>query len=388
MRAAAAMAVAWTGVGALAAGAVVASGGSAAVASTGSPHVMVVMMENKNYSDVIGQSDQPYTNGLAQQYGLATQSYAVNHPSLPNYIDMISGQDPSSATDDGPPSSHTYNFTTIAGQLHAVGVSEKAYAENLPGDPTNDSYPYAVRHFPWEYIPGTVMPMADASSMVSDLNSASPPAFVWYTPNLINDEHDGSVQQGDSFLSSFIPRVQSTAWYQSGGQIIVTWDESNNDNTNGGGRVPTIVVSAALKASPQHSGTTVNTTGILNSIEDAYGVGHLASGRGTIDSLLSASSGPAPVRSFSNPARATAIAGSSFLFTVSTTGTPTPSLKKKGKLPAGLHFRNNHNGTATIWGVPNPKTAIGTRQITILATYGKRKAKQVTTQLFTLTVSP
>jgi hypothetical protein len=38
--------------------------------------------------------------------------------------------------------------------------------------------------------------------------------------------------------------------------------------------------------------------------------------------------------------------------------------------------------------VPNPKTAIGTRQITILATYGKRKAKQVTTQLFTLTVSP
>jgi hypothetical protein len=76
------------------------------------------------------------------------------------------------------------------------------------------------------------------------------------------------------------------------------------------------------------------------------------------------------------------------LFSVSTTGTPTPSLKKKGKLPAGLHFRNNHDGTATIWGVPNPKTAIGTRQITILATYGKRKAKQVTTQLFTLTVSP
>ncbi len=382
-----ATAVAWTGAGALVMGAVVASGGQAAVA-TGSPHIMVVMMENKNFSDVIGQSDQPYTNGLAQQNGLATKSYAVNHPSLPNYIDIVSGQDPSNSTDDGPPSSHTYNFTTIAGQLHAAGISEKAYAENLPGDPTNDSGEYAVRHFPWEYFPGTAMPIANASSMMSDLNSASPPSFVWYTPNLINDEHDGSVQQGDAFLSSFIPSVQSTAWYSSGGVIIVTWDESNNDNTNGGGRVPTIVVSAALKAAPQQSAATVNTTGILNSIEDVYGVGHLASGTGSIDALLSAASGLGSSRSFTNPARATAFAGETFLFSVSTTGTPTPSLKKKGKLPAGLHFRNNHNGTATIWGMADPKKAIGTRQITIVATYGKRKAKQVTTQLFTLTVSP
>ena len=60
-------------------------------------------MENKNYSDVIGQSDQPFTNSLATQYGLATQSYAVNHPSLPNYLDIVSGQDPSNSTDDGPP---------------------------------------------------------------------------------------------------------------------------------------------------------------------------------------------------------------------------------------------------------------------------------------------
>jgi hypothetical protein len=232
------------------------------------------------------------------------------------------------------------------------------------------------------------MTTGDASSMVSDLNNANPPAFVWYTPNLINDEHDGTVRQGDAFLASFIPKVQSTAWYRSGGQIIVTWDESNNDNTNGGGRVPTIVVSATLKASPRQSTATVNSTGILNSIEDAYGVSHLASGTGTIDSLLGSASAPGPNRSFTSPAHATAVAGSSFTFPISTMGTPTPSLKKKGRLPAGLHFRNNHNGTATIWGTPNPKKAIGTSQITIVAIYGKHKAKQVTTQLLTLTVAP
>jgi hypothetical protein len=253
-------------------------------------HVMVVTMENQNYSDVIGQSTQPFTNSLATHYGLATQSYAVNHPSLPNYLDIVSGQDPSNSTDDGPPSVHTYSFPTIADQLAAAGIPEKAYAENLPADPTNDSGEYAVRHFPWEYFPGSAsMPVADASTMTADLNSSSPPDFVWYTPNLINDEHDGTVQQGDAFLKSFVPKVQATSWYQAGGQIVITWDESNNDNTNGGGRVPTIVVSNVLKASPTQSTSEVDTTGILNSIEDAYGVRHLAAGSGSIDALLTGS---------------------------------------------------------------------------------------------------
>jgi acid phosphatase len=348
---------------------------------------MLVLMENKNFSEVIGQGNQPFTNSLATKYGLATQSYAVNHPSLPNYIDIVSGHNPSNSTDDGPPSSHTYTYTTIADQLRAAGISEKAYAENLPSNPTSDSGAYAVRHFPWEYFPGsTAMPIADASTMVSNLNAATPPAFVWYTPNLTNDEHDGSVQQGDAFLSSFISRVQSTSWYRAGGQIIVTWDESSSDNTNGGGRVPTIVVSDNLRALPQKDSAQVNTTGILNSIEDSYGLSHLAAGTGTIDSLLS--SGPSSNRSIRMPANATANAGKSFLFSISTTGSPTPKLKKKGHLPSGLHFRNNHDGTATIWGVPNPKKSIGSRQVTIVATFGKGKAKQVTTQVLTLTVSP
>jgi hypothetical protein len=381
-------ALAWSSASALLVGGMTVSGARPAFASSGSPHVMVVVMENKNYSDVIGQSNQPFTNSLATQYGLATQSYAVTHPSLGNYIDLVSGQHPGNANDDGPPSSHTYSYTTLADQLHSAGISEKAYAENLPGDPTNDSYPYVVRHFPWVYFPGSSsMPIANASSLVSDLNGSGAPAFVWYTPNVVNDEHDGSVQQGDNFLRSLIPSVQSTNWYKSGGQIIVTWDESNSDSANGGGRVATIVVSAALKASPKQSATMVDTTGLLNSIEDVYGVGHLASGKGTIDALLSAS-GSGANRFITNPSRATAFAGKSFAFLITTSGSPMPKLKKKGKLPAGLHFRNNHDGTAWISGIPNPKKAPGTHQVIIMATYDKGKAKQITTQVLTLTVSP
>jgi len=259
-------------------------------------HIMVVMMENKDFSQVIGQSDQPFTNSLVADYGLATKSYAFGHPSLPNYLDIVSGSNRGVAG-DGPPASHLFPaVATLADQLVTAGFSAKAYAEDLPSDPTRDSGEYAVRHFPWEYFPQTKIAVSDASSVLFDLNGANPPDFVWYTPNLIDDEHDGSVEQGDAFLSRFVTQVQSTTWYRSDGEIIVEWDESGDDdsgiNGGGGGHVPTIVVSAALKASPRRDPTPVDTTGILRSIEDAYHVGHLTgaadAANGTIDALLDA----------------------------------------------------------------------------------------------------
>jgi phosphatidylinositol-3-phosphatase len=255
---------------------------------------MVVMMENKNYSQVIGRSSQPYTNSLADRYGLATRSYALGHPSLPNYLELVSGAN-QGVTDDGPPSSHSFaGVPTLADQLIGAGVKVKAYAENLPADPKQDAGEYAVRHFPWVYFPSTKTPIADASDLMADLNSPDGPDFVWYTPNLINDEHDGTVEQGDAFLARFIPEVQSTAWYKAGGRIIIEWDESDNDNAglngSGGGHIPTIVVSEALKSAPQKEAAPVDTAGILASIEDLYGVGHLGgaanAGSGNINALL------------------------------------------------------------------------------------------------------
>ena len=87
---------------------------------------MVIMMENKSYDEVVGQASQPYTNGLADGYGSATCSYAFGHPSLPNYLDLVSGSN-QGVTDDGPPSSHSFpGVPTPANQLAAADISEKA----------------------------------------------------------------------------------------------------------------------------------------------------------------------------------------------------------------------------------------------------------------------
>src|SRR5947208_12922884 len=54
-------------------------------------HIFEIVMENKSYPSIIGSSSAPYINSLAQQYGLATNFYAIRHPSLPNYLALTSG---------------------------------------------------------------------------------------------------------------------------------------------------------------------------------------------------------------------------------------------------------------------------------------------------------
>jgi hypothetical protein len=68
-------------------------------------------------------------------------------------------------------------------------------------------------------------------------------------------------------------------------------------------------------------------------------------------------------------------------FTVSATGSPTPSLAETGPLPAGITFTDNGNGTATLTGT---STAAGTYPITISAT----NAGSTATQSFTVSVNP
>ena len=95
---------------------------------------------------------------------------------------------------------------------------------------------------------------------------------------------------------------------------------------------------------------------------------------------------PSSADAFTSAADASATAGSSFSFLVTTSGSPLPVLKKKGKLPHGLHFRNNHNGTATISGIPK-LSSVGVYRFTLSARFGTGKSKKTVTQAFTLTVA-
>jgi hypothetical protein len=95
-------------------------------------------------------------------------------------------------------------------------------------------------------------------------------------------------------------------------------------------------------------------------------------------------------QAITSPSSAAATAGSEFSFTVTSRGTPAPKLKVQGKLPKGVHFVDNHNGTGTLTGSPtstSKKSAVGTYKLNVKATFGKGKTKNVVTQAFTLTVT-
>ena len=90
--------------------------------------------------------------------------------------------------------------------------------------------------------------------------------------------------------------------------------------------------------------------------------------------------GVAPtITSASSTTFTSGVAGS---FTVTATGTPTPSLTETGALPNGITFHDNGNGAATLSGTAS---ATGTFPITFTASNG---IGAPATQSFTLTVSP
>src|SRR5579863_9612155 len=91
-------------------------------------HIVIVMEENHSFADIIGSSSAPFINSLAQQGALFTQSFAVEHPSQPNYLDLFSGSN-QGVTDDSCP--HTFATENLATELTAAGQTFTGFSEDL-----------------------------------------------------------------------------------------------------------------------------------------------------------------------------------------------------------------------------------------------------------------
>src|SRR6185437_12099333 len=92
-------------------------------------HVVVVMEENSSFDEIIGNSQAPYINSLASQGALFSQSFAVTHPSQPNYLAIFSGSTQGVTDDNGPIS---FNSANLRSTLAAVGQTFAGYSEDLP----------------------------------------------------------------------------------------------------------------------------------------------------------------------------------------------------------------------------------------------------------------
>jgi hypothetical protein len=91
-----------------------------------------------------------------------------------------------------------------------------------------------------------------------------------------------------------------------------------------------------------------------------------------------------------SPPSAAATAGTYFSITVTTTGGVTPVLTARGRLPGGVTFVDNGDGTATLSGVPGPlgrHPAAGTYKVKVKATFAVVGQTKVVKQTLVLTVT-
>ena len=92
-------------------------------------HIFIIVMENHEYSEIIGSSSAPYTNSLATQNALATRYDAVSHPSLPNYLSLTAASTFGITSDC---ENCFLNQTNLADQIEASGRTWRAYMESMP----------------------------------------------------------------------------------------------------------------------------------------------------------------------------------------------------------------------------------------------------------------
>lgn len=238
-------------------------------------HIVVVIEENKGYSEIIGaNSSAPYINSLAAQGMLFTNSHAITHPSEPNYLDLFSGSDQGVIGDAC--DSSVYSPPDLGGQLLGAKLSFAGYSEGLPaaGDTScsNSATSYARKHAPWANFsdtngPTTNLPYTSFPTTTAGYSSLPTVSFV--VPNLNNDMHDGSIQQGDTWLKQNMDAYAQ--WAKTNNSLLlVTWDENDTSQLDASNQIATIFVGQHVQVGTNN--TTINHYSVLRTLEDMYGL--------------------------------------------------------------------------------------------------------------------
>jgi hypothetical protein len=228
------------------------------------------MMENHGYSQIIGSSSAPYINNLASTYGLATNYFAADHPSLPSYIAVTSGSAQAISNDNGP-SANPVSAPSIFSQL--PGGQSRSLQQDMPSNcARSDSGNYAVRHNPMAYYTNLGSDCGHYDVPFGSMPDLSA-AFTFITPNLSTDMHDGTISDGDNFLKNYVPALMGTPQYQHGNTVIfITWDEdaSQTGGPQESNHVATLVISRYTHA--VQDGTSYRHYSLLRTTEELLGL--------------------------------------------------------------------------------------------------------------------
>ncbi|MCH9734715.1 MAG: hypothetical protein K0U78_09200, partial [Actinomycetia bacterium] len=278
-------------------------------------HVFMVYMENKGYTDIIGNPSAPFLNSLVNAYGSADNFFGLTHPSLPNYYPIVGGTDYGITYECEKPCIFDHG-TILTDNIDAAGLTWRGYAQSQPpGQPLEASGDYSVDELPFVAFEGIGTNQAYAEQhlfpldqMAIDLSSSeTTPDFVWFAANeSYNGEgpidtlgdilkfaisqaflprHNYNVPALDEFLTEQVNVIlDSEVWSDPAERsaLVVTFDEDNDNLSLGfgdqGNRIVTVVIpSPAAVADGMRGGHFIATDyynhySLLRMIEDTLGL--------------------------------------------------------------------------------------------------------------------
>ena len=250
--------------------------------------VWIILMENHNWSQILGSKNAPYINSLLPKASHAEQYFNPPgiHPSLPNYLWLEAGTN-FGILDDNPPSVNSQTTTQhLVTFLQNKGITWKTYQENIDGltCPLATAGEYAVKHNPFVYfddVTGNQNPnsaecishVRPFTEMANDLATGNVAQYNFITPNLCDDMHDrckpihNAIAQGDTWLSQNLPTILNSAAYQTGAAFI-TWDEA----ATGDGPIGMIVLSPFAKGAGYQNSIHYTHGSTLRTFQEIFGV--------------------------------------------------------------------------------------------------------------------
>ena len=233
-------------------------------------HVVIVFEENRAYSHIIGNMAAQYINGLANRGALFSQSYAIGHPSQPNYLALFAGST-MGVRDNACP--HAFKSENLASLLLSAGFTFATYSESLPsvGFGGCISGNYQRKHNPvvnWQghNVPASAnLPFTEFPTDYSKL-----PTVALVVPDQSNDMHDGrepdTIIRGDQSLRKNLDAYVRWA-EKNNGLLILTFDEDDDSENN---RIATIFAGPMVKQGVY--ARRIDHYSVLRTLLDMYGL--------------------------------------------------------------------------------------------------------------------
>ena len=328
--------------------------GSCATHAPGAPppppikHVFIIVLENEEFEDSFGErSPAAYLKELPKQGAILPNYYATSHASLGNYLALISGQAPNPVVNNdcevfqdfvgtgmtadgqaiGQGCVYPAGVRTLANQLGDAGLTWKGYMEDMGNNPRRESatcgHPpigavdntqlaepgdqYATRHNPFVYFhaiihtPDCARNVVNLAALAADLRSVeATPNYVFITPNLCNDGHDGGdgarcvdgapggMVSADRFLRELVPQILAAPAFQRDGLLIITFDESEIEEVTESGSTVTKLKGDASHCCNEQPGPNIPAykEGAVGNWDRMNGPGIIGPGGGRIGAVL------------------------------------------------------------------------------------------------------